>query len=121
MTTITFRKNPDDEIVEFTADGHTNYGVEGEDIVCAAVSSIVQTAALGILMKAHVEAKITRNDKKGYFKLELPACLTSPERHNCNMILDTMALGLADLSENYSDFVVIARNEAIPNDPPKSE
>ena len=105
MTTVTLKKNADNEIVEFTADGHTNYGVEGEDIVCAAVSSIIQTAALGILLKARVEAKITRDDKKGYLKLELPANLTAGQRHDCNTILDTMVLGLADLSENYSDFI----------------
>lgn len=105
MTTVTFEKNQDNEILEFTADGHTNYGVEGEDIVCAGVSSIIQTAALGILMKARVEAKITRDDKKGYLKLALPNNLTVTQRHDCNVILDTMVLGLADLSENYSDFI----------------
>ena len=108
MTTVTFKKNQDNEILEFTADGHTNYGVEGEDIVCAGVSSIIQTAALGILMKARVEAKITRDDKKGYLKLELPNGLTVTQRHDCNVILDTMYLGLADLSENYSDFIELS-------------
>lgn len=105
MTTVKFKKNSDNEIVEFTADGHTNYGVDGEDIVCAAVSAITQTAVIGILMKAQVQAKITRDDKKGYLKLELPHGLSSTQRHNCNIILDTMVLGLADLAENYSDFI----------------
>jgi len=108
MTQITFKKNQANEILEFTADGHTEYGIEGEDIVCAAVSSIIQTAALGILMKAGVEAKITRDDARGYFKLELPNNLTVTQRHDCNTILDTMYLGLADLSENYSDFIEIS-------------
>jgi len=117
MTTVKFKKNSDNEIVGFTADGHTNYGVEGEDIVCAAVSSITQTAVLGILLKAQIPAKITRDDKKGFLKLELPHDLSSAQRHNCNIILDTMVLGLADLAENYSDFVSLrgVRDEAIPN------
>ena len=105
MTIITMTKNADGEITEFTADGHTNYGIQGEDIVCAATSSIIQTAALGILMKAAVQAKIIRNDAKGYLKLELPNNLTATQRHDCNTILDTMVLGLADLAENYSDFI----------------
>ena len=107
MTTVRIRKNQDNEILEFTADGHTNYGVQGEDIVCAAASSIIQTAALGILVKAQVEAKIIRDEKKGYMKLELPLDLTVTQRHNCNIILDTMVLGLADLAENYSDFIAL--------------
>ena len=111
MTEIKIKRNQDNEIIEFTADGHTNYGIEGEDIVCAAVSAIIQTAALGILMKAQVQAKITRDDKKGYLKLELPTNLTVTQRHSCNIILDTMILGLADLSENYSDFVTIGEKQ----------
>jgi len=105
MTKITFTKNDTGAIIGFTALGHTNYGVEGEDIVCAAASSIIQTAALGILLVAETEAKIERDDKNAYFALTLPAKLTSTQNRDCNIILKTMAAGLDDLSTNYSDFV----------------
>jgi len=112
MTSIFIKKNANGEITDFTADGHAEYGVEGEDIVCAAVSSIIQTAALGIIMKAGVQAKLTRDDKKGYFKLELPNGVTAAQRHDCNVILDTMVLGLGDLAENYSDFIELSSRGA---------
>ena len=105
MTTIKFEKNRENEIVGFTASGHTNYGVEGEDIVCAAASSIMQTAALGILMVAETEAKINRDDKKAYFAVKLPELLSPTQRRDCNIILRTMMVGLDDLATNYSDFV----------------
>ena len=41
MTTITFRTEGD-RIVGFDSQGHSGYAEEGEDIVCAAISSITQ-------------------------------------------------------------------------------
>ena len=43
MTDVKITKK-DGSIVSVVCDGHTGYGVEGEDIVCAALSSVVQTA-----------------------------------------------------------------------------
>ena len=42
-------------------DGHTGYGVEGEDVVCAALSSIVQTAVLGLMGVAGLNVNLMRN------------------------------------------------------------
>ena len=105
MTTIKFEKNELGEIIGFTAEGHTNYGVQGEDIVCAAASSIIQTAALGILMVAETNAKIVRDEKKALFSVKLPDELTPTQRRDCNIILRTLLVGLDDLATNYSDFV----------------
>ena len=91
-------------IVSITADGHSGYGVAGEDIVCASVSSIIQTAALGLLKIAGIGVKITRDEKNAFFKMEIPK-LNDEDRHNADMILDTMLCGIADLNEGYSDFI----------------
>ena len=49
MTKVVILKR-NNKIFEVECDGHTNYGEKGEDIVCASLSSIVQTAVLGLLM-----------------------------------------------------------------------
>lgn len=92
-------------IVEIECDGHTGYGIEGEDIVCAALSSIVQTAILGVLQVVGVNVELTRDDRRGYLKAVIPADLNKAARHDCDCILDTMLLGIADLNQGYSDFV----------------
>ena len=89
-------------IVSLVADGHTGYGIEGEDIVCAALSSIIQTAVLGLMRVAGISADVETND--GYLSFELPK-LNENDRHNADMILDTMLCGIADLNEGYSDFI----------------
>ena len=91
-------------IVSVHADGHTGYGVEGEDIVCAALSSVIQTAVLGIMRVAGINADFSTEAAGGILRLELPE-LSEKDRHNADMILETMLCGVADLYEGYSDFI----------------
>jgi len=86
-------------------DGHSGYGVSGEDIVCSAVSSIVQTAALGLLTVAQANVKIIRDDDKGYFEIIIPEKIFPDTEHDVQVILNTMLCGLSDLREEYSDFI----------------
>ena len=104
MTNITITKQGDN-IVKVVCDGHTNYGVSVEDIVCSALSSIVQTAVLGVMLIAKVNAKLTRDEDRGYLSFELPDNLTSEQQHDANVILQTMLCGISDLREGFSDFI----------------
>ncbi|MDE6967130.1 MAG: ribosomal-processing cysteine protease Prp [Clostridia bacterium] len=92
-------------ITEVTCDGHTGYGVEGEDIVCASLSSIVQTAMLGVLSVAGVNMQFDRRDEEGYLRFVIPENITPAQRKICDNILDTMLLGVADLYQGFSDFI----------------
>lgn len=106
MTNVTIIKKQN-LITQIICDGHTNFGVSGEDIVCSALSSIVQTAALGVLAVAGVNAEIERNEKRGYLSLKLPCNVPEGQMHDAQVILQTMLLGVQDLHEGYSDFVEI--------------
>ena len=86
MSLVKFVKRGND-ICSFEIDGHTNYGVEGEDVVCAGLSCIAQTAVLGIFNVAQVNASYVIDEERGYLHLELPDDLTDKEREICNIIL----------------------------------
>ncbi|MCI8413073.1 MAG: ribosomal-processing cysteine protease Prp [Clostridia bacterium] len=104
MTRVCIEKR-DGKIVSVDCDGHTGYGAEGEDIVCAALSSIVQTAVLGLMGVAGICVKLTRDDKRGMLNVALPEKLGDAQRHDADVILETMLMGIADLYEGYSDFI----------------
>ena len=104
MTQVTVTKE-DNRVVKVVCDGHTNYGVSGEDIVCSALSSIVHTALLGLLTVAKVNVTFKRNEERGYLSLELPKNMTEAEKHDASVILDTMLCGISDLREGFSDFI----------------
>lgn len=104
MTKVVITKK-DNRIVQVECDGHTGYGCEGEDIVCAALSSIVQTAVLGLFQVAGVNIGFTRNDSNGYLKIKIPNDVDDQQKHDCEVILKTMFLGISDLHEGFSDYV----------------
>ena len=98
------------KIVSVRCDGHTGYGAEGEDIVCAALSSIVQTAVLGLMGVAGISVELMRDDKNGILDMSLPDTLSQTRRHDADVILETMLMGIADLYEGYSDFIELEVN-----------
>ncbi len=104
MTNVVVVKH-NNSIVSVECDGHTGYGVEGEDVVCAALSSIVQTALLGLLQVVGVRVDYKADEKRGYLKMTLPEDMDRKMRRECDIVLDTMLLGVADLNQGYSDFV----------------
>lgn len=104
MTVVKVERNFG-HIVAIEASGHTGFGMEGEDIVCAALSSIIQTAVLGLMSVAGLKIELERNDEDGYLKAQLPENISETDRHNADIILETMLLGIADIYESYSDFI----------------
>ena len=104
MTNVTIEKQ-NGSIVKVTCDGHTNYGESGEDIVCAALSSIVQTAVLGLFKVAEINIDMERDDERGYLMFALPKTITEEEQKKADIITETMLLGISDLNEGFSDFI----------------
>lgn len=104
MTKVVVQKR-DGHIAAVSADGHTGYGVEGEDVVCAALSSVIQTAVLGLMRVAGISVELKTDAENGYLSAKLPEKLNEADRNNADMILETMLCGIADLHEGYSDFI----------------
>ena len=92
-------------IVEVAASGHTGFGESGEDMVCAGVSTLIQTALLGLLQVAKINVKFKVDEEQGSLRFTLPERLTAEERHDADVILNTMLAGLKDFYTEYSDFI----------------
>ena len=92
-------------ITGVTCTGHTGYAEQGEDIVCAAVSSVVQTAVLGLMQLVGVNVDYKVDEKEGFLSAALPEKLTAAQRHDSDLILRTAYLGVSDLYEGFSDFI----------------
>ncbi len=110
MTTICVVKKGEN-IISIEVSGHTGYDVDGEDIVCAGLSCIVQTAVLGIFQIAQVSATYQIDEDKGYLFLSIPENISDRERDICNIILNTAILGVDDLRNGYSDFIELEVKE----------
>lgn len=98
-----FKKN--NHIYKVVCDGHTNYGVKGEDIVCASLSSVVQTAVLGLMMVVGANVELDRDEERGYLSMSLTEDLDGERQIQADAILDTMLCGISDLYNGFSDFI----------------
>ncbi len=104
MTDITVYKSGD-SYTRLVCEGHTGFGEHGEDIVCSALSSIVQTGALGMLMVACANVEVIRDDKRAYLEIVVPQNLDTNKAHDVQVIFATMLCGVSDLYSEYSDFI----------------
>lgn len=92
-------------ITGFEMSGHAGYAKSGHDIVCAAVSSISQSACFGILKVVNVPAVVKKDDKKGYLYLKLPKNIEEQKNHDAQVLLKTMELSINDLLFDYKDYI----------------
>jgi len=91
MIKIEIVRNSDQAIVGFNVTGHANTAPHGQDIVCAGISALTQTAVLGIdrQLKRKVQVKVA----SGHLSMNL---LDNPDALT-NAILETMLIGLTEI------------------------
>lgn len=96
-------------LIGFDAEGHTGYADRGEDIVCAAVSAITQTAVIGIteLIKAPCALEVV----DGELHLMLEKSVSGKLLEKAELILGTMLLGLRSIETDYSDYLKVMKRE----------
>lgn len=100
MTDIKFYKK-DNKYFKIEATGHTGYDESGKDILCASISSILQSGALGLKKVLNLKVKIV--DKiDGYILIELPV---NQDLEKAQVIMLTMLESLKDLQNGYSDYI----------------
>ncbi|MDL2206876.1 ribosomal-processing cysteine protease Prp [Eubacteriales bacterium OttesenSCG-928-N13] len=91
----------------FEINGHTGFAPSGEDIVCAAISAISQTALIGLTDVLKLEPDVKIDDDHALLRVMLPD--DAPE--SAQIILLTMEEGLTSIYQQYPDFVRIMFRE----------
>ncbi len=90
-----------------TVEGHAGYDQAGRDIVCAAISAVVQTALMGLerLVPDYGSSRVD----KGRVELRLkgPAVAPSPGWY----IIETMLVGLRDIAGSFPERLRITSRE----------
>lgn len=91
-------------ISAYSMTGHANTAEYGQDIVCAGISALAQTAVLGLEKHLQHNLKVEIDSGKLHVTLlESPNSLTEA-------ILATMLIGLTDLSEQNPKSVRISEH-----------
>lgn len=98
----------DSSIRGYSVKGHAGYAESGEDIVCAAVSAITQTALLGLIefLENEIQWKI---DDQGYLECWLAQELEPAKQEKAQLILHTMELGLRNIQQGYEQYLTVCK------------
>ncbi|HHY13238.1 MAG TPA: ribosomal-processing cysteine protease Prp [Thermoanaerobacterales bacterium] len=99
-----FRKT-DGNIYKVDVSGHADYDEYGNDIVCSAVSAIVQTAVLGLTRVLGLKIDLVMEE--GLLKFNIPKMLNKNMYAKTNIILDTMVTGLEEIEKLYNEHIEI--------------
>ncbi|HUZ49221.1 MAG TPA: ribosomal-processing cysteine protease Prp [Candidatus Dormibacteraeota bacterium] len=70
MLAVTFCRDSRNRLSSVFATGHAGFAEHGEDIVCAAVSAILQAARLGL--EAHARVQLEASQSSGELRLVWP-------------------------------------------------
>ena len=85
--------------VGFELTGHADQGAYGEDIVCAGISAITETALLGITDVLKLDAATARED--GHVRCELSRDTAGEDIEKAAVVFNTMIAGLTSLRKAY--------------------
>ncbi|UOF90148.1 ribosomal-processing cysteine protease Prp [Fodinisporobacter ferrooxydans] len=100
MIRITISRNQTGQIVGAKVIGHAGYADAGEDIVCAAVSILIQNAVNSIEALCGVSLHTVSED--GRVEFQSADCA---DRKDIQLLLESMTFGMRGISEEYPNFV----------------
>ena len=106
MTSVIFH-TVEDRIIGFDAQGHSGYGEEGEDIVCAAVTSAVRLVESTVNDVMGLCAAVKVNEKDASISLRLPGGLAQTAESTCQNLLTGLMVYLAELHDEYPDHIEV--------------
>ncbi len=80
-------------------------GVKGEDIVCSAVSALMQTALSGLLH--YGEDDVISKMREGEMLIRIKEDASDEHREIFTIILSTLYLGLENIRRKYPEKIII--------------
>ncbi len=105
MLDVTFYRDARNRIAGVAARGHADFAPHAADIVCAAVSAVLQAAHLGLA--EHVAAELTTAQDAGM--LELTVAERSRGLEATQAILATAELAVKQIAAQYPKHVRVKR------------
>lgn len=100
MIKITYNEYPEEDLMRLRAEGHAEYAPKGQDIVCAAVSTLMQALAFSVNDREDGFAVASSSGAAGTY-LELQARATPENRAKFELVTD----GLELVAQLYPKFV----------------
>ena len=112
MTTVTFNSEGN-RITGFSVEGHSGFASEGEDILCAAITSAVRLTECAVNDVLGLEASVKVREKDASISLKLPGGLGQTNESTCQTLLAALMVYFTELAEEYPDHLIVFDNDSM--------
>ncbi len=97
--------------IGFNVSGHANYDEYGSDIVCAAVSILVQTTIGSVDEILKLKYSYYENEDNGIVNFKINQKCSDEDTKMLTLLIKSMELGIYSISKQYPDYVQITSEE----------
>jgi hypothetical protein len=101
---VVFFRDDRDRLAAVFACGHADFDEYGQDIVCAAISAVLQAARLGLEHYAGGEIEATQESGR----LRIDCAPSARDKESVAAILTTAELAVAQVARRYPEHVSLA-------------
>jgi len=109
MINVLICRNFKGTIESFRVEGHAGFDDPGRDLVCCAVSCIVQTAILGLTDVIGINPVVYK--KSGLVVCKVPEKVSASEMEQVSTVLETMLAGLKSVQLGYGEYITISERK----------
>lgn len=110
MTTVSFLVEQA-RIVGFDVQGHSGWGQEGEDIVCAAVTSAIRLVEATVNDVLGLAASVKVREQDASISLHLPGGLSPTAESTCQSLLAGLMVYFSALHDEYPDNIEVLEDD----------
>ncbi|MGA8535427.1 MAG: ribosomal-processing cysteine protease Prp [Candidatus Tumulicola sp.] len=105
MLEVVFRRDGRNRLSSIFARGHAEFAIDADDLVCAAVSAVLQAARLGL--EEYSGIALEAHQRSGEFHIEWPR--ERRDDASVNAIVATAELAVAQIARQYPEHVRVVQ------------
>ena len=110
MTTVRFRTEGN-RVTGFDSVGHSGYAEEGEDIVCAAITSAIRLVEATVNDVLGLAASVKVRESDASISFRLPGGLAPTAESTCQALMTGLMVYFAELHDEFPDNIEVLEEE----------
>jgi uncharacterized protein YsxB (DUF464 family) len=113
MTEVTVYRDRSGKILSYRIQGHSGYAPLGTDIVCAAISTLGQTTAMGLKQIVGVKTQVVVDESIPDYQCYYVLQDVNGKDKEIATLLETFCGGVRIIAEDYPDYVKLIEKEVM--------
>ena len=106
MTTVSFFTE-NSRLTGFEVKGHSGLAKEGQDVLCAAITSAVRLTECAVNDVLGLGAAVKVGEKDARISLRLPGGLGQTAESACQTLLTALMIYFVQLHEEYPHYIIV--------------